>query len=166
VSNEINADDIFNKWMHYLKTEAIDIRYLHRDRPEIISSLAYEFKSLKVDYDTAKSYKKRVMEALTTEEGRKGSGKYKGWKETATADFLSVLASYYVEIEPEDKEESLYEKKVEAKEDLFRYHINNNLITNWCKNRYGQDWTVDINKEAHLIGGVLNLEFQIDILNR
>lgn len=163
-----SSEDIFNKWLGYLRTDGQDIRYLHRDRPDILSDLISQFVAGGISHDDAKDYKSQIVIALTTEEGRKGKGKYKGWKNHVEQDYITILATFYVETVELSEEDDLRGRDLNtstigSKPDLTRYHPDNAVITEWAKDKYGQDWTPELNKEAHLIGGIYNLQFQREV---
>lgn len=163
-----SIDDLFNRWLGFLRTEANDIRYLHQHRPEILEGLIGMFVKYNVSYEDAKLYKRKVVLALTTDEGRKGTGKYRGWKECVEEDFLGVLANFYIENVqddeiPDNKMRLSSKETVETRIEPNRYHPDNTVITEWAKDKFGQDWTPEINKEAHLVGGIINIQFQEEV---
>lgn len=159
---EYAIDDIFNKWVGLLRTDLADIRYLHRERPEILEELFSMFKSSNISFEDAKYYRNKAVIALTTEEGRKGTGKYRGWKQTAEVDYDTILASFYVDIEILE-ETNIMSKKSERSVISKDYYPDSEIITEWAKDKWGQNWTPSLNKECHLMGGSINISFQEEV---
>ena len=77
---EATSQDLFDKWQSYLRDEGTS-RYLNNKRMEHISILIEMFFNAKIEHNDVKTFKRKVLFALTHEEGRKSGGKYKGWKE-------------------------------------------------------------------------------------
>jgi hypothetical protein len=145
--------DIFNKWAKPIASDP-DIRYKHTPREEILDDLVVALKAHEIDYDEAKSRKDTVIKFLTTEEGRKGKGKHKGWVNTIEEQYLGALAFYYIE----DKEIP----KAEPVEEIEIYPI----ITNWSKGFFGEYWTEEINIECHRKGSHFNMLFQKEMFDK
>jgi len=165
MESKYSIDDLFNKWKGYLRTEANDIKFLHKERPEILEYLVGLFFTNKIPFEDAKYYEKDVVIALTTAEGRKNVGRYKGWKDCVKEDYLAVLSNYYVEntevAEEEDNRLKPKEREsVKAEDEHARYHLDSLAIKKWCQDKFGQSWTPKLNKEAHLVFGSMNLMFQ------
>ena len=83
---KLNSIDFFNKWTHYLSQEG-STWYSEKDRMDNLDMLISMFFNAGISRDEAESYRKKCMMRLTHEEGRKGNGKYKGWKEKVFNDF-------------------------------------------------------------------------------
>ena len=161
-TKEFLIEDLFNKWAGDLRTEFSDIRYLHKERPDLLENLFGLFKSSKISYEDAKDYKNRAVIELTTEEGRKGVGRHRGWKKASEKDYDVILASFYVDVEVEEdlKIPASKKEKPEQTFNLQDYYTDNNFITAWARNRWKESWTPALNKECHLIGSSLNIVFQ------
>lgn len=90
----MDSEILFNEW----KMKALETggnRFSFSTSSELIEGLIESFKSNSIDLDDAKRYKKKVIEVLTTEEGRKGKGKYKNWVESIETRYLGTLAEFY-----------------------------------------------------------------------
>lgn len=136
------AEDIFNKWLGYLAKEN-NVRYLYKNRKEHIEILADFLLKSGIDFDDAKSLKYDVLNSLTTEEGRKGKGHYKGWKENVLSDFDAILADFYIDIPEQVNSEFCLKDDKEIEE--------------WAVGKFGNNsWAVC---EAQTIGTALNWQF-------
>lgn len=159
--DNFNADMIFKSWFANVKNN-YDIRYIRKERPELIEELVTTFYNIKIPYDEAIFFKKRVVNALTTKEGRKGNGKHKGWKENVEEDFELILAKVYVNIEKSDKDNVT---DVNAK-------INKVLIPEdewikaWLKDNFGENYPKGLDKLAHTVGSSLNIDFMKDVFSQ
>ena len=163
-----SSEDVFNSWIGYLNSEANDTRYVHRERPELLDMLVGQLFGNKIPHDEAKGFRSRVVLALTTVEGRKGTGKYRGWKETVAEQYDGAVANFYVELaeigEVEDNRmRSTSAKQNEPKYEKYRYHEENSLIVAWVKNKFKETVTKSLIKEAHLVFGALNIQFQEEV---
>lgn len=153
------ADQIFDAWFFYIR-ENHDVRYIHKERPELVSDLAYKFKKHGIKYEEAIMFAKKVILKLTTEEGRKGRGKYNGWKEAVEDDFKAALASEYVETEARPESD---------KQSIGLTNAQNNTIPEdhwinaWLKNKFGNKYPKEIKDLAHTIGSSLNNQFLVDV---
>lgn len=154
--NTFTQEDIFNKWLCTLR-ENQSVRYLHSERMGFLEDFVLMLKEHEVDYEDAKAFKKEVVLALTTEEGRKGKGKYKGWVKTVEQDFLSALANAYIEDpeKPVDKSEAVQSGN---------YMPKNRFITAWGLHKYGEIWSEFMDREAHKINSRLNIRFQEEVI--
>lgn len=155
IMSNYTADQIFDAWFFYIR-ENHDIRYIHRERPELVADLAYKFKKHNIDYDEAIMFTKKVVNKLTTEEGRKGNGKYKGWKECVEEDFKSALASEYVETEAKPEKESKTVYKPKNQKNIIK---DDDLINAWLQHKFGDKYPNEIKELAHTVGSALNVEF-------
>ncbi|HLD91726.1 MAG TPA: hypothetical protein VI911_12065 [Patescibacteria group bacterium] len=150
--SKYTSDQLFDLWLNYVR-ENDNIRYIHKERLEIVGELASSFKSGDISYEEALSYLKKVVLALTTEEGRKGKGKHAGWKECVEDDYRGALASEYVELDSPKKEEQVQESNILLIEDPW--------IDNWLKAKFGKVPS-EITKLAHTPGSYLNVQFLIE----
>ena len=149
--------DIFNKWAKPIANDKI-MRFTQEPREELLDDLAVALKAHNIDYDEAKSRKSTVIKFMTTEEGRKGIGKYKDWVPKVEEQYLNALAFYYIE----DRKLPNLEVKEVTKQDLYEQH---KTITAWSKHRFGEFWTEDIDKECHQKGSYLNMLFQKEVFD-
>lgn len=154
MSDNYTFQDIFNKWCKPLCVDK-GARYTHKNREEILDELALALKAHGVDYEEAKTRKNTVIKFLTTEEGRKGTGKYKDWVVTVEEQYLSALAYYYIPNKELPKIE-------EVKENLFK---SSAAIAAWTKHKFGEFWTEEIEKDCRTKGSHLNLLFQKEIFD-
>lgn len=145
-SEKLTINDIINKWLYILKQEG-GVRYLYRERKEHIEALISWFKQSGVSLEEAKTVKNQVLRSFITEEGIKGKGKYKGWKENILFDFDTILANYYVDFNQE--------KKVE-KENPF-YLKDDEIIKEWVVDKYGDYY--NLIKETQTVGSDLFFKF-------
>jgi hypothetical protein len=168
MENKQSSNDIFNLLMMDIKTDNLS-RYAHSNRDETLENLMNMFYDAKVDIEDARSYRRKVVEIMTTEEGRKGKGKYKGWTQAVEESFDCMLAKTYVKITPRAKG-----NPSEAKNNgptlmpgqmpvVIIKNGNDRYITAWAKNRFGDTWTEEINILAHTVGHSLNLKFMKDM---
>jgi hypothetical protein len=165
---DITIDDLFNKWLGMLR-ENQAIRYTHSDRPALVEELVSMLHIHNIDYQEAKFLKKKVVSALTTEEGRKGNGRYKGWVQAVETDYDAILANIYIDqgnIEEAQKNKlKLHTKKDGEIEPSVFYLPDNKIIEAWCRHKYGKDVRKSIIREAHRIGSSLNQSFQCEVFD-
>ena len=164
MSDKQNSNDIYNIWMTDIKTDA-SMRFSHSNRNETVLNLMESFHDAGVDIEDARSFRRKVIEIMTTEEGRKGKGKYKGWVNAVEESFDCMLAKTYVKITPRVKETKSESKSngpslimgqlpvVIIKDGKDRY------ITAWAKYKFGDNWTEEVNIMAHTVGHSFNLKF-------
>ena len=160
-----SSDKVFDKWIGWLTTEAQDIRYTYKGQPEVIDQLVQMLKANGSSMEDASMLERKVMMALTTPEGRKGTGKYKNWRENVEMNFKGIVANYYVQIDDLEEEEdnrikSASTKKEEVKHEKYRYHEHDERIALWARKKFGSAATQSLVKETHLVFGQLNIQFQ------
>jgi len=143
----VNSDKIFNAWKYSLKEEGGGL-YLYQNRRSHIEQLIEYFCNNGVDYETALTYKRDVLHSLTTKEGRKGKGKYKGWSENVVVDFEEALAFYYT-----DKEGNLDDIVLERDSEISR----------WVDEKFNGNEKILI--EAQKVGSFYYLKFIGDMYN-
>ena len=163
------ADELFNKWLGSL-VDSPDMRYLGAERQGFVEHLILTFHASGIDQDEASTYKRRVVDALTTPEGRKGKGRHKGWKETVEESFVATLANIYIadltDKQIKDAKGNMIVNKRSGKdpvsvENTSAFTISeDNRIVEWVRNKYGGN--LDITNEAHRIGSLMNIEFLQD----
>jgi hypothetical protein len=134
--NKLSAQEVLKKWTSDVRQD-ISSRYTYGNRKEHIENLMGYLKMHDVDKDDAQFLKNKVVEVLVTEEGRKGKGKHKGWKENVENDFDDAIQQAYVpglssEIKP-IKTAQGYDPR----------------IYNWCKAKFGNHVGENIIKAAH-----------------
>ena len=166
-----SSDKVFDKWIGWLTTEAQEMRYTYKGQGDVIDSLVNMLKANGTSMEDASMLERQVMMALTTPEGRKGAGKYKGWKENVQETFKGIVANYYVQIDELDEEEDHRVKADYAntkahfeatKHDKFRYHEHDERIAVWVRKKFGTASTKALIKEAHLVFGILNVQWQVE----
>lgn len=151
---------LFNKWKKRIKQEDIAFMYKAEEREGYLELLVKAFKGAGLDLADASMFRNDVMTALTTVEGRKGKGKYKGWKEQVVTDFEEMLADYYIPdsvFEPED----IKKASLEDKEPWMTMQDFHGKIKQWLTDKYG--FTESKYKLACTTGHTLNIEFMQDV---
>ena len=149
------ADDVYNKWKCLLdnpKEYSLVDKYDKHRRLEHIEVLVQWLIEYDIEFEQAKGLKNRVMLFLTTEEGRKGKGKHKNWKENTLTDFDKIVASMYME-DPKPT------KKKEIAVDPLRIPADNRIVE-WANKKYPGN-TLMIT-EAHRIGSIFYFEYLED----
>jgi len=149
-----SAREVFDKWLGTVQEDA-SLRYLGVNRKPVLDELAQMLFVANVDYSEAKMLSREVVNKLTTEEGRKGKGKYKGWAQTVEEDFRIALASYFVEVD-------IKTSRPETTDSL----PNDELITAWGLNKFGELWDDRLSNMAHQVGSPLNLEFMSEVFSK
>jgi len=149
-TNKYSSDDIFNKWLGGLNRENITEKYKYSERKRYIQDLADLLKSGGVDFDEAKILRTQVLNTLTTREGRKGSGKYKDWKNNVLNDFDQIIADTYIDLDKNVDSDS------DIKIDAATIEIDE-LIKEWVLKKY--DGNEYIMKKAHDPSSFIYIEF-------
>lgn len=153
-NEKLDVLDVFNLWAGTLndpKQYSVEDKYDKSKRIEHIEFLAAWLQDYNIDYEDAKGLRNKVMVFLTTEEGRKGKGKYKNWKENALQDFDQTLARMYMDI-PKSPSSSTVADPFRIKQD--------DAIVNWAEAKYGEDTLVIA--EAHRIASPFYFEYLED----
>ncbi len=144
---EHNDQVIFNSWTFHTDEEHGQLKYDHEVRDEVLADLCNSFYK-HVDYDTAVSYKSRVIRHLVTKDRKKW--RWPDWDKRVERRFLEELAVLYVNDISQDgplPSDGLYGKA----------HPD---ISKWVKENYGND--NEIMRQAHTVGDVYWLEFLDD----
>lgn len=160
--SKLSAEDCFIAWKVKIKQELEKARYLKSERIEILDELAQGLYENGVDYDEAKWLTKKVQDHLVTKEGKKDSGKYKGWMNNVKEEYTKALVDYYekdLKIRHSDKTESSEADKYYG---TSEYLPRLPLIVAWTKFKYPK-WSESLCLEAHRIGGPVNKMFQTEI---
>ena len=157
MSNKKNATDVFNFWMSEVKDDAL-IRFSHSHRDEATELLMGLMFDAGIDIEEARSYRRKVIEFMTTDEGRKGKGKYKGWVKAVEESFDCSLAKIYVKITPRVKEVAVVSQAPKFGTNLIK-NGNDKYIKAWCKHHFGATYTDELCFMAHTIGSGLNIKF-------
>jgi hypothetical protein len=89
-----NVPEIMSIWKTSLKDLGTQ-KYTKGNRSEILNSLIEKFLENNIDFDTAKSAKKQVIDILITEEGKKGKGNHKTWAVNIADEFIAQLDESY-----------------------------------------------------------------------
>lgn len=143
VGKSITVNDIFNTWKLDLR-ENHNVRYLYKNRKEHIENLVTYLINTGVSLDDAKDLRNKVLLELTTAEGRKGKGRYKGWKENVLDDFDMIVSGMYVEIptSPPQQHETINEM------------LEDEYIKEWAVKIFGDNEFAI--RESQTIGTLLN----------
>lgn len=164
--DKLTADDVFRMWKVETKELGAN-KYAATERVELIDMLCELLRKYGIDIDDARFLKKKVIEVLVTKEGMKGSGKYKGWKETTENEFLDNLLVYYVDdFEIVNSTEQI--KNSKSRNQYYGeigYMDRTQLIVEWTKFMFKKKWTESICLEAHKIGSSLWLLFEKEVMN-
>jgi len=156
---QISSRDIFNFWKNKVNEDG-PTKYLKANRHFYIQMLVDYFKKSNIELSEVKSYKTDVVRFLTTQEGRKGKGKYLNWPESIRNDFDQEIAAFCVNIE---KQKPIKSDNFEQKES--KYIIpNSKLIEQWAKEKYySNQWVVN---QAHNITSSFHDEFVQDVFGK
>lgn len=133
---KLDETEVFNRWLADVREDK-GSRYTYEDRKEHIQTLMGYLTKYEIAQDDAQFLKKRVVEALVHEEGRKGKGKYSGWKENVEADFDDAIQRTYI------PGLSVDIKPVRGAQEY------DPRIVSWCKTRFGDHVGPDVVKAAH-----------------
>jgi hypothetical protein len=154
----ITSEDLYLKWADEIRDDR-ELRYLHANREEVIDSLVCLFFNHKVSFEEAKTFENKVVRFLTTEEGRKGKGKYKGWSESVKEMFCMILSRYYVEKKASDpinkKPLSKLTEGVVIPFDLF--------LKGYILEKFKEHYSDEFCELAHIPGNALNIKFLEDV---
>ena len=147
-----SADIIFKSWLGYLLKEQPSDRYAEAMRVSHLEQLFLAFKNQGISMDDAEMFRNKAMIALTTEEGRKGKDKYKGWKEKALYDYDAICALAY----------SREELGFDGSPVNMGEKVNNDVnIESWAKEKYGlsANHLKHIIEQAHIIGNMYQIQY-------
>ena len=152
-ANNFTSEQAFSKWKGYLLTVQ-DERYVRRERRVHLAMLAETMQLCGISYEDAVAFRYRAMMEITTDEGRKGKGKHKGWKENCLEDFDALMANQYVNLET----------LIGNGGDMTRISpfTPDSDIKAWVDKKFNGN--SEILKQAHVIGNMYNLMF-LDYLN-
>lgn len=147
------AQLIFAKWSKETADEGVN-RFLYKGRTERLEMLVEELKQANVSLEDALSLKRKVPNSLVTKEGKKGSGKHKGWVQSVEEEYEGIVASIY-----EDQLVVAGEKKSTVTKMLPK----SSLITSYCKYKYSDFYTEEIEKSVRTFGTLENTLFMEEI---
>ena len=148
------ANDAYNLWAGELSdigTYSTQDRYDKHRRSEHIRYLASWLVDYGISHEEAKTLKNKVMLFLTTEEGRKGKGKHKNWKENTLADFDQIMAGTYME-KPKPSVANITV-------DPLRIQLDKQIVK-WAQDKY--DGNSLVISEAHRIASTFYFEYLED----
>lgn len=160
--DNLTADDILQSWLNGLTKD--DTRYERKYRRENLEKLMRQFNNYGIPFEEAKSYKRKIMLAITTEEGRKNKGKYKGWKDDVLSDFDMAVCGEYVELS-KDEATPTHSKSLGVKYGApvaaVGYFLDRDqAIVDWLIDKYQSDsLPKELVDEAHRVMSPLNLQF-------
>jgi len=152
---EATPDQLFDMWISYLREEGTD-RYKNSERTRHIFELIEMFKYSGMTYEECKMYYNKVLDALCHDEGKKGKGKYKGWKETVETDFNACLASTYIEKLPKNDVDEAISRTFN---NLKKSMDFNEDIEQWVNEKFGTDFTESLIEDAHIFDSLLNIKY-------
>ena len=143
MSNEYSVRDLFNNWRNDM--EALEgAQFAGAERRRLFGELCVMLKAWDIDFDAAKTLKKDAVDVVTTKHGRSG-GAYSKWRETASQDFETVVAGFYVE-------------DAEEKEQISKLVVDDRIVQ-WCEGVFGSDCPQMLVDQAHQIGHALNIQY-------
>jgi hypothetical protein len=136
-------DIILLNWINEIKESGVE-RFLSKGRVEKLTDLAQTLFEAKVSYDDCQIIKKKIVKTLVTKEGAKNSGKYKGWMRNVEQEFETCLFKIYGD--------TLLE--IVGGSGLL---AKSSVITNWCKEHYGEFFTEAVEIQARTYGTTIHL---------
>lgn len=86
--------DVISIWKIGMRDHGTQ-KYIKSSRPELLEQLIDLLLEHGIDFDTAKTAKKQVIDILTTEEGKKAKGKHKDWIINISDEFIAQLDQAY-----------------------------------------------------------------------
>ena len=143
--------------------EAKDIgtnRFLASHRIQLVEDLISRFHSHSIPIDDVMIFKRKIKDILITQEGMKGNGKHKGWKDCLENEFEAIVSSAYLKA-PTAEHYSVVRNKYNSGNIIPR----NKTITRWSRDKFSTYWNESINLLCHTVGHELNNEFCKEILN-
>lgn len=153
---EVDTDAIYRKWITWVESSyGIEEMYSSELRKDLITALFDRFLEFPLERDDIESYKRKVMEDLITEKGKKASGKKNdrrcNWYKNIGRDFMAVLDEYF------DPNEGLkIEKKVVYSRSKFMLPEDEDIVA-WVKEKYGDN--PDLIEQAHNVNNAICLEY-------
>jgi hypothetical protein len=172
------AKQLFITWKDAMADAGID-RFLAKNRDDLIAQLVDVFIDSGVNYNTAITFAKELQTVLVTKEGKKDTGKYKGWKNTVEEEFRSLLLTTYmakklpINVEDADNaglavvgpREIITETVIIEPTYGDNQHLKQRtIITAWAKHRFDYFYNSQLDLLAHRIGHELNVMFQKEVL--
>ena len=151
----VTREDIFTKWLSEVRENNL-ARYGRDDRKRHLSDLVNAMKLNGIPQDELYFLKKKVVLTLVTEEGLKGRGKHKGWKENTEADFEDEIQRVYV---------ASYRAKEQSSKLVQTFSEDPNII-DWCRKTFGPNVDAFTIKEAHGPNTMLYFRFVDEYHNR
>ena len=148
-----DSNELFKGWMALIRQDR-SARYTYENRREHLEELMDMFQSNGVEIDEAATYKSKVVKALVTEEGLKGKGKHKGWRENVENDFEDIIQLTYNPL----VKEQITKRKLDYKPD--------DEIIKWAKAKFGDGVPQPVLRDCHVIGHSLNMWFINDFYKR
>lgn len=151
LTEELDSTDVFNKWLNYLEADGFD-RYSRASRAPQIEVLAEMLIEFKVDFESAKWLKTKVVQALMTERGYKKKDKHSNgnWLRNTEMDFDRIIADYY--IQDPAKTETQYAKE----------YTQIPEVVEWAVEKFGKNIPRQALKDCHTIGNMLYFEYVED----
>ena len=156
---KFSADDLFNKWLDEIKDDN-ELRYLHSNREEVLDILVNLFHHHEVPFDEAKTFVNKVTTVLTTQEGRKGKGKYKGWVESVQEMFHMLLSRYYIEEIP-NKTDVIKNIPLKLSEGVAIPF--DNFLNGYLLEKFKEHYSPKFCELGHIPGNSLNIKFLEDV---
>ena len=163
MSKQFSAEDVFLAWKIHVEREVGKAIYTHRERLEHVEYLCELYRKYKIDYEDAILLKKKFLEFVVTPEGMKGNGRHKNWKANAEENYIGSLNNHYSDnFDSQDVSSDMFSSKNVYGEGNYMPKMN--LVVDWTKQKFGNNWSESIALEAHKVGSVLNTMFQKEVL--
>lgn len=172
------ARQLFITWKQAMADSGTD-RFLAKNRDDLIAQLIDVFAEGGVNYNTAITFAKELQTVLVTAEGKKDTGKYKGWKNTVEEEYRSLLITIYqdkklpIRVEDADNaglavvgpREVITETVIIEPTYGDSQHLKQRaIISAWAKHRFDYFYNSQLDLLAHRIGHELNVMFQKEVL--
>jgi hypothetical protein len=163
MSKQFTAQDVFLAWKTHVQKEVGKAIYLHKQRLEHLEYLCELYRKYKIDYEDAILMKKDFLEFVVTPEGMKGNGKHKTWKKNANDNYIGALNNFYSDnFESQEVGSDMFKNRNTYGEGEYMPKMN--IISDWTKQKFGNNWSESICLEAHKVGSIINNMFQKEVL--
>lgn len=140
---KLDCNQVYNRWLAEVRLDRIN-RYTRANRKEHLAKLIASLQEYGIDQIEAQMLKRKVVEALVTEEGRKNKGKHKDWVKNTEEDFDDLIQVAYIPV---------LQRTITPLKSAE--HNNDPRIVTWCKTKYGEHVHEDILTAAHQAGHML-----------
>lgn len=161
----MSSEEAFLLWKGEAKAVG-KARYTASERIEQLDVLCEIFYKYGIDFEEAKSYKKKIVEFMVTREGLKGNGRYKGWKQNTEEDYISLLTRWYNN-EFQVVNDITHVNKATKVNEYYGgrdYLERTPLIVAWSKHKFKEKWSESICLETHKVGSSLWNMFKKEVI--